>query len=187
MSLGILTLAPTRYAKHVSGAIAAGMLAVAIYMPFQVIAPAYEMAPLPRWALRSAAHKTGYQFGDMIALPGYDIRTEEGQVFVDLYWQALDSPDFDYTAFVHVLDEDGLTIAQLDRVPGEPEGFAPRSWATGDIVADGRAIPIPAGADSAPSQVRLGFYNWETGERLPVTLHGEPAGDSVVIALPSSD
>ena len=103
MSLGILTLTPTRYAKPVSGAIAAGMLAAAIYMPFQVIAPAYEMSPLPRWALRSAQRQTEYQFGDMIALPGYSVRMDEGQVHVDLYWQALHATDFDYTVFVHVL------------------------------------------------------------------------------------
>ena len=93
-------------------------------------------------------------------------------LFLCMYWHA-----------------DRADHAQLDCwVPGEPEGFAPQSWAAGDIVADSRAIPIPAGVDSTPTQVRLGFYNLgETGERLPVTLHGEPAGDFVVIELPLPD
>ncbi|MFN2199935.1 MAG: ArnT family glycosyltransferase [Caldilineaceae bacterium] len=181
LSLGLLSLVPRRFSPAMAGSITCVLLGVAIYMPLAVITPAYDIVPEPKWTLWSAQHRTGYEFGEMIALPKYEVHTKQDQVDLRLFWRALRTPDFDYTAFVHVLDREGNIVAQLDRVPGESRQFLPSSWAPGDIVADFREVPVAG--DAKPAQIRLGFYNWETGERLPVTEGGQLIGDSVLLEV----
>lgn len=81
-------------------------------------------------------------------------------------WLAITQPDFDYNIFLHVIDENGAIVAQLDTQP--QAGAAPMTtWVPGQIIPDAYQLSIPA---DAPGTLRLliGLYNWQTQERLPV-------------------
>ncbi|MEZ4516265.1 MAG: hypothetical protein R3C44_05290 [Chloroflexota bacterium] len=63
-------------------------------------------------------------FGDQIALLGFDPLTENAQpgdrITLSLFWKATQSLDIDYQSFVHVFDETGALVTQSDKLnPGE--------------------------------------------------------------------
>lgn len=95
------------------------------------------------------------KFDDLVELIGYDLRPDS----ITVYWQALKETDTDYTAFVHVLDENGNILAQHDSQPREG-GYPTSLWITGEYVSDTIQIPTTGRA------IALGWYVAETGERL---------------------
>jgi len=79
-------------------------------------------------------------------------------------WFSSQPVDFDYNIFIHVVDGDGKAVAQLDAQP--QAGERPMtSWLPGEIISDRYELAIPADASSDLS-LRLGLYNWQTGERM---------------------
>ncbi len=111
----------------------------------------------------------------MLALEGYTLTPDPGKLRVQTVWYADQPPDFDYTLFVHVIDSQGNLIAQSD---GEPHGgqYPTSLWAAGERVLDERELAVPAGE----YQLFVGWYRWDTGERLPGMLGGVPLPDERV-------
>ena len=103
-------------------------------------------------------------FGEIIALEGYTLAPTGDGLAVTLFWRAIDSPSTGYTTFVHVVDAAGEIVAQSDFQP--LDGRYPTSiWSPGEAVVDELVLEtIPPG----PYQVYLGWYRWDTLERLPV-------------------
>jgi hypothetical protein len=59
------------------------------------------------------------------------------------------------------------------------DGVAPTgSWQPGEFLITEHELLLPA---SAPSTLRVGVYDPETGVRLPVNVAGADAGDSVTL------
>lgn len=109
-------------------------------------------------------HLSDAEFGGMLRLRGYTL-TSDG---VQLLWQAIRSPDFNYTLFVHALDVAGNLIAQADTEP--LGGQYPTSiWDAGEMVPMDVLLALPPGTAS----VRIGWYRWDTGTRLPATEAGQ--------------
>jgi len=131
-----------------------------------------DMAPVSQASILFAPYKTNARFGGMIALRGYEVRAApllegvNGKVIVRLYWQALRPPDFDYSVFVHVLDAEGHLVTQSDHAPGEVAGYPPTLWRRGQVVVDEHIVPIPEHLVSGSYAIKVGVYNWITGERL---------------------
>ena len=89
---------------------------------------------------------------------------------IQLGWQAESTPDFDYTLFIHLLDQQGEKIAQVDDQPRDAWGPRPMtSWRAGQVVVDEHSLAIPADLPAGDYTLILGLYNWQTGDRLPVT------------------
>jgi hypothetical protein len=121
-----------------------------------------------------------YQFGQELALIGYDISAAPGAV--TLYWQAKEPVATDYTVFVHLVNGDGQIVAQMDGPPRE--GNYPTSWwGAGEVIVDRHVLSTGALAELPPGEynLRVGLYKLETGERLPVTLSAAPVGDHVAL------
>src|SRR5690606_13021717 len=81
--------------------------------------------------------------------------------------------DRPYTVFLQLLDEQGLVVAGRDNQPYT--GLYPTSlWSPGEIIVDTFLLPLPE-AGLSPGSYRLitGFYEVNTGQRLPVTLPAE--------------
>lgn len=126
--------------------------------------------PLPP-PTTSPINITSAVFGQQMKLNGYTFAIHPGQVSLQLYWQALAVPDFDYTMFVHLMSASGELAAQHDAEP--LAGRYPTSlWQVGEVVFDEKILSVPAGT----YDVFIGVYRWDTGERLPVT--GTPAADN---------
>jgi hypothetical protein len=189
LALGLVALMPRRWTGVLAAALSLALLAVAILMPVKAMAPAYRTVPLPKWSLLTVPDKTDYVFGDMIALRGYRTETDRARskVTVTLYWQALRKPDFDYSAFTHLLDSSDQVAGQKDQAPGEDRGYPPSVWRPEDIVADPHTISLPSGNASSSYRFRVGLYNWTTGAQVPVTAEGKPIGSFVILGDRASE
>jgi hypothetical protein len=102
---------------------------------------------------------------------GYDLRhlsyEPGGQIYLTLYWQALNRVDEDYTVFTHLLDSEGRLRAQKDNPP--VNGLLPTSaWEAGEIIQDRYIIPLNPDLPPGEYQLEIGMYQLETGQRLPI-------------------
>jgi len=124
-------------------------------------------------------------YGGVARLRGYGLAQKEvapGEMLqLTLYWQAEGPTDRDYTLFVHLLGPDGLSYGQVDRVPGG--GMAPTSsWATGQVIVEEFALPVPATALPGVYRLAVGLYDAAYGGRLPVAdAAGQPLPDDQAV------
>lgn len=118
--------------------------------------------------------RTSFCYGDI------EVKQRPSLVTVVLYWEALRQPDFDYSAFVHLMEGDRL-IGQRDHPPGSTLSRPPVTWQAGELIIDPHPVPIPLNF-SGKVEIRVGIYNWMTGERLPVIREGQPVGDWILLS-----
>ncbi len=127
------------------------------------------------------------RFGEAIQLAGYALpdRAEPwvpGDVLpVTLFWRA-ESPIAErYKATVQLLDGGGQLVAQQDTEPRD--GLLPTdTWSAGQAVTDRYGVALPPGLPPGRYTLVVALYHVATGERLLVTLDGEPVGDYLVVA-----
>ncbi|MBI4320819.1 MAG: hypothetical protein HY675_20190 [Chloroflexi bacterium] len=99
--------------------------------------------------------------GNIVALRGFQaVKTEArpgDTLRLTLFWEALDSTDADYTAFVHLANAAGQPVAQSD---GQPAGgrFPTSIWEPGELVPDEREIKLPANLPPGRYQLKAGMY-----------------------------
>jgi hypothetical protein len=105
----------------------------------------------------------GITWGGAIALNNWIVIQQQHQLGVTLIWEAEVEMERDYTAFVHLLDQDGSLIAQLDR---QPEGYPTSDWQPGERVMDTYLVKLPAGLDEGEYLLQTGFYYLPADERL---------------------
>jgi hypothetical protein len=182
MTLGLRTLLPGRARPPGLIGVAAFMALVSLASPFVYILPKYR-DPGPIADLATIPNRTQVDFGSAtfpaeMRLLGYAVdraSLQPGQALrLQLYWQSLVAMDRDWSVFVHVVDENGIVIAQRDTYPGL--GLMPtRKWTAGQTLADTYVIPLPPAA-YAPSaaHVEIGLYDFQTNERLLVVSESHP-------------
>ncbi len=123
---------------------------------------------------------TDVNFGNFFRLEGYTLDPTSEGLKIILFWRTVESPDSDYTVFVHIVNADNQIVAQND---GEPfEGRYPTStWTPGELFADERIVsPIPDGE----FQIYIGWYrHQEDGwKRLSTVSQGtSPATDHFLL------
>jgi hypothetical protein len=126
------------------------------------------------------------EFEKSIRLENYELtreRVKRGEmVGLILYWRAMKKLDKDYTVFVHLIDENGRIIEGVDSQPRD--GNSPTSsWPEGELVPDGRVLPIPEDAPLGNNlRLEIGLYYLPTMQGLSiVNSRGEPIGNRLVI------
>lgn len=181
MSLGLLNWITERFRAIVCLFLFLTMFAVALYMPLYVIQPAYTTITQSKWHAWLLPNRTEYQFGESILLRGYEVKEDDSQLILSLHWQALQTPDFNYSAFVHLLDENDNILLQDDHAPGEQVGYPPMVWEPEDIVAGHYTLDTTGVILPDQYQFRVGLYNWETGQRLDVQIGEKRIGDFVIL------
>ena len=129
-------------------------------------------------------HPRQVTLGQWIHFLGYDLHHSPfkpgGEVYLTLYWQAIDRIEEDYTVFTHLLDSEGRLRAQKDNPP--VNGFLPTSaWEAGEIIQDRYIIPLDPDIPLGEYQLEIGMYQLETGQRLE--LNGGPEGEGDRILL----
>ena len=129
--------------------------------------------------IEAASQTGGWQFG-AIDLVAYDITHDADGVRVALTWSQREPVEQDYPWFVHLLDETGQIIQQQDRLP--QGGYAPTStWQADEQIHDYLFFPIE-NMNATGWQIRIGYIDLTTGERLPVTNEaGEPIVEGFVL------
>lgn len=108
-------------------------------------------------------------FGARVRLLGYDVGTIQAghPLEVTLYWQSLTEVDEDYLVFVHVLDETGAIVTQVDEGP-QQNGYPTSLWIAGEVVADRHTLNLPGDLPAGDYRLRIGFYRQENGDSLAV-------------------
>ncbi len=125
------------------------------------------------------------QVGNRFALNGYALTPEtltSGDIIqLTLFWQCTAETDTRYKTFVHLLDAQGNIIGQRDSEP--VGGSRPTDgWSVGEMVIDNYGLLVPAASAPGQYSIRLGMYDGETGERLPVTLADGTTMDAILIS-----
>ncbi|MCB0076468.1 MAG: glycosyltransferase family 39 protein [Anaerolineales bacterium] len=95
-------------------------------------------------------------FGDLIAMAGYDLTTNDAGLTLTVAWQSLAETTTSYTAFAHVLDSAGRIVpsAAQDALPPRPTD----RWLTGEVVTQQFTLALPP--DLPPDyQIEVGWYN----------------------------
>ncbi|HJX37264.1 MAG TPA: glycosyltransferase family 39 protein, partial [Anaerolineae bacterium] len=117
-----------------------------------------------------------YQLGDNAVLIGYDIDdtlTSTGYGCFTLYWRALREMTADYTVFVHIIGQEGQTVAQRDSPPRG--GSYPTSyWQEDQIIPDRHCLRFPVNVQPGRYKAYAGMYLLETMQRLPVSVVDGP-------------
>jgi 4-amino-4-deoxy-L-arabinose transferase-like glycosyltransferase len=125
------------------------------------------------------------RLGDAITLVGYDLSAAEVQpgesLTVTLVWRAEDTPAGDYTAFVHLIDEDGNLVAQDDHPPLMGE-YRTSFWASGDVVRDTYRLTMDGSQLPCACTLKVGLYDPVAEVRVPAYdgLGGRFEDDAVV-------
>ena len=120
-------------------------------------------------------------FGATIQLTGATVpaQAQRGSPLpFTLFWQATAPVAGDYNSFVHLLDGAGNKVAQLDWTPHDAISQLPTAnWPVLWPVQDTQSLALPP--DLAPGTYTLivGLYDWQSGDRLPVTGPDAAPGD----------
>jgi 4-amino-4-deoxy-L-arabinose transferase-like glycosyltransferase len=147
---------------------------------FGYFVPAYA-AP-PKVAAASIAQPLNIIFDGQIELLSAEVDRVAAQpgepIKVTLYWRALQPIDRSYVEFVHLIDEQGIRVAQRDTWPGR--GMYPTTlWQPGEVIADSLVLHLPDGA-YAPNKatLRVGLYE-QDGPRLnAIEAGGQTVADN---------
>lgn len=132
------------------------------------------------------------QLGPAIRFLGYDLAgaappggVQPGtDLEIDLIWQALATPERNYTVFVQLLDEANQVRAQHDAQPGGG-ALITTTWAPGEYVRDAHRLELPADLPAGRYRLIAGMYLPDSGQRLPVfDPAGQPLGDHLTLDTP---
>jgi hypothetical protein len=124
----------------------------------------------------------GADFSGQATLIGLDLDNPQSQILdrnsisispgdtlaARLYWRADTEFDRNYTAFIHLIGQDGLLYGQVDQLPGGG-AFPTTGWLPGEYITDAYTIPLVPHAPPGDYQLEIGLYEATSGQRLPVT------------------
>jgi hypothetical protein len=133
------------------------------------------------------AHRVEADFDGQVTLVGYDLDLAQmatgGPARLTLYWQAQAEMETAYVVFVHLLDEAGQIVTQIDQEP--QNGEAPTTgWLAGELVSEEIEVPAPK-ETVGPRSVAVGLYDPFTGMRVPVlNVEGATMGDHIILPIP---
>lgn len=131
--------------------------------------PQHELSAL----LEGGIELTGYD----LALSGEPMAGDS--ITVTLYWQAHETVANDYTAFVHLMDDQGRVAVQDDNEPDH--GNYPTSlWMQGDAVVDRHTLFVEDNLPAGEYRLVAGMYDLDTMKRLAVLSDGTDATDSAI-------
>ena len=125
-----------------------------------------------RYGIQSIQPKSPIaNFNDLYYLYALDITevTAVGNdtVTIDLTWGANQPPANASSAFVHILNEDGVLVGQLDAPPGSTHWSA-EWWQPELFVQETRTITLDQPYDAERHAIHIGIYNNETQKREPL-------------------
>ncbi|MCQ3972159.1 MAG: hypothetical protein DPW09_01790 [Anaerolineae bacterium] len=144
-------------------------------LTFRLLDPA-DGAPPP--------HPFSAQLGSALHLVGYDLTSSpvsglRSPVLLALYWHSTAPLPTDYTVFTQLIGPDGQVWAQWDNPP-QAGRYPTTAWAEQDSVVDRYTLTLPDDAPRGEYRLLVGMYDPVTGQRLPVTINGQPQPDNAI-------
>jgi hypothetical protein len=120
-------------------------------------------------------HPLNVEVGDVARILSYGVSTATAQpgdqIDVAITWEVIQPTDQPYAVFVHVINPDGILIAQRDTYTGLGN-YPSQWWRPGHVFTETYRIFLP-GTVYAPDigRVEVGLYHPELG-RLPIDAPG---------------
>lgn len=164
-----------------SPALGAALLAgLAVSAPLLVIQPGYAL--VGEQAASQASGSPLASFADAIQVVGATVTPATARpgdnVTVSLTWRAERPIDRSYQTFVQLIGKAG-SAGGVDRAPGNGLAATAR-WVSGTTVADQFHISLAPNTPAGLYEVRTGFYERASGDRLAVTAGPDRGGATVV-------
>ena len=108
--------------------------------------------------------------GNIIALDGYTLTPISDGLKITFFWRSIDTPQTDYTTFIHIVDTEDQIVAQMDVQP--LHGQYPTSiWSPNELIVDERTV---TGIPKGEYRIYIGWYLYREDalEPLPVVSNG---------------
>ena len=145
-----------------------GMALLALWSLLAILRPAFARPPLtPAAEARDLPNETHVELGGLAALRGYRVAPaglHPGEPLdVTVTWQTLAATPDLYIVFVHLIDDEGVVVAQRDTYPGLGR-YPTTAWTPDVVFADTYRVWLPETA-YAPNTlaVTAGLYRPEAG------------------------
>jgi hypothetical protein len=159
-----------RLGRPTVAAALAPMLALAVWLPLAVIAPAYRWVVLPPAVAQAelgtptyARYAQPWERG--VVLRGWQLGgpARPGAALpITLTWNSLEPVPRSWTVFVHLVDSAGRIVAQSNSRPRS--GALPFTrWTPGDWVADQHILDLPPDLPPGTYRLIVGLYRPEKG------------------------
>ncbi|MBX7212393.1 MAG: hypothetical protein K1X39_00130 [Thermoflexales bacterium] len=156
----------TRLRARIDVLLTLGLAALTALTPFTLLIPAYAK-PDAVWARRLAIPISATFDGviELVEAEGEPAATPGGEIALQANWRVIAQPPINYSIFVHLIDGDGVIIAQRDLYPGRGS-LASSELAPGRLWTDRYVLRVPE-RERAPRTLRwqIGLYDAVTGAR----------------------
>jgi hypothetical protein len=161
------------------------LIAIAIWLPFGVIRPAYPLHTLPEAAALDRLGTEVYGRFGMPNEPGAELRgwslsgtTRPGDTpQLTLIWHALGRQNRNWTVFIHLVDAHEQIVAEDNRQP-QDGAFPMKQWVDGDWVEDRHPLALPASLGPGEYHIRVGLFDPRTTRRAGMySQRGKLGGD----------
>ena len=166
LGIGLASLPLGRVRSPAAAGLVVVLAAIATWVPYQYIAPAYASPPLvTSVSLAQVRHRVYARFGGGPELLGYDLPRDEAapdeDLEVALYWRAPAPMSRNYVVSIQAFDAAGVRLAQQDTYVGG--SYPTRIWKAGDIIRETYRLRLPANA-VGPAVGQLGVAVYAPGE-----------------------
>ncbi len=105
----------------------------------------------------------------------------EDELTLSLYWQTAGPTDVPYTVFTHFIAADGFVRTSQDNQPVW-NTYPTTDWSPGEKITDKYTLTIPPGTPAEVHHLRIGWYQTDTQERVPVLNDlGRPEDDQIIL------
>jgi hypothetical protein len=125
-----------------------------------------DMSPLTG-TFGQTAQLMGYRLDRSIVRPGQSIE-------LLTFWRVTGQPPAMLSVMAHLVTNDGRAMAVADGL-----GFTADQWQVGDVFIQRHVFQILAGTPPGTLWAQTGLYTLDNIQRLPVSVNGAPAGDTL--------
>ena len=126
----------------------------------RVSGPAMDRPPL---------HPRQVELAGIMRLVGYDQSSPSARpgelLTITVYWQPQAEVEFDYSSYVHLVDEAGRGITQSDHQAGG-EYYPTSLWRPGEVLRDSHMLSIPQNVQPGVYRLVAGMYRYPSLEPL---------------------
>jgi hypothetical protein len=194
LAYGLLRLWPASWRGWITAGITTLLALIALATLLGEIRPLFAApqvyteaaGPTISHPLEASFDATSQGEAAQIGLLGYDAQIQDGAPYLDLttYWQASGPVSQDYALAIQLaspIPGDNTLNFNYNTWPGGGN-YPVTAWVPGQIIADQYRFRLPANdALTQAWQLLVAFYETESGDRLPVRLHGQDVGKSLVL------
>jgi hypothetical protein len=148
---------------------AAGFVGAAVDLPIAVQPSTRRFKPSGPLDFPSSANFDGLIY--LLGVRSPATTAAGASLPVTAVWQAQQPMDRSFTGFVHLLDQGGQIVAQVDQRPAQGERPTD-TWVAGEVVEDLYQLELPAGLPAGEYWLAVGLYD---ANRPGLPRLGDPA------------